>query len=794
MLNREKTFTCRGHSAKPNRVMNLYRPSSSKSKTQYSSIKINTSVSSALPPPIFTMPNNRKLTSGMGNSIEREELYENNIQLRESLNKLEMQLKKSKYLNVKNELELRKKEKLIQNFVDENSKEIKDENKIISLKESALITKFKNKYNKLQLDYEKLKANTQILEANKKLTNIKEYQIENGILNEELKKIKILYQNSKKYHEKYDDISAKLKEMKIKFSEQHIIILNYEEKMKELNQNIVELKDENANLKKKLEFLTRKKEKLNIRNKILVIKNKKLLENKKLKESFEFEQNTYKKNYEKQKKEIADLKSALNIRISDIQSLQETCNAYKKLLETKDNNAIEPIDYNKFKNFEKRINPPEMEKMLLYKSLYDESQKKIEIYEKFLNKSNIMPKNILSKSGFDGVLNSGNNDENNRNDTNQKINISNNFNENNNKDFDNKTDGGFSYAKTKAYTNNNNQTNNEANTDKSEDNQLLDNENSYLQLIIKNLEAKKVTSEIMLNKIEDIKNHFMEKNDKVESKSLSIDEFISPFLNMLIETMKITQESDKEQIKIFLEEYLGYVKNNTNDFITLLVNAFEKIIDYDKLENPEMLLNSLAFNLQKYKKEIIDKLKQIDKNNTKLISFKDFSKLLSELNNPLHIETLEYLLFKMKENVDESCSIFDFNYNIILELLERKIPDDFEDFEDDGEFDESNIISNILSQFKNNMQKDNVNLEKACKDKVKKFNVNNKNIEVISKNDFFEIMEKYDISLDEQIKEIIYKFFIVEEPECTQKGKIQMMDFDKLNNLFTNNEYKEENN
>ena len=398
--------------------------------------------------------------------------------------------------------------------------------------------------------------------------------------------------------------------------------------------------------------------------------------------------------------------------------------------ETKDNNAIEPIDYNKFKNFEKRINPPEMEKMLLYKSLYDESQKKIEIYEKFLNKSNIMPKNILSKSGFDGVLNSGNNDENNRNDTNQKINISNNFNENNNKDFDNKTDGGFSYAKTKAYTNNNNQTNNEANTDKSEDNQLLDIENSYLQLIIKNLEAKKVTSEIMLNKIEDIKNHFMEKNDKVESKSLSIDEFISPFLNMLIETMKITQESDKEQIKIFLEEYLGYVKNNTNDFITLLVNAFEKIIDYDKLENPEMLLNSLAFNLQKYKKEIIDKLKQIDKNNTKLISFKDFSKLLSELNNPLHIETLEYLLFKMKENVDESCSIFDFNYNIILELLERKIPDDFEDFEDDGEFDESNIISNILSQFKNNMQKDNVNLEKACKDKVKKFNVNNKNMEI----------------------------------------------------------------
>ena len=97
MLTRERTFTTRGNSAKANRVINLYRPTPNKSKAQFSSIKISTNLSESLPPAIFTMPSNRKLTSGMGNKIEREQLYENNLQLRENLNKLERQLKKSQY-------------------------------------------------------------------------------------------------------------------------------------------------------------------------------------------------------------------------------------------------------------------------------------------------------------------------------------------------------------------------------------------------------------------------------------------------------------------------------------------------------------------------------------------------------------------------------------------------------------------------------------------------------------------------------------------------------------------------
>ena len=788
MLTREKTFTTRGSSAKAKKVLNLFNPTPNKSKAQFSSIKISTNLSESLPPPIFSMPNNHKLTSGMGNKIEREQLYENNLQLRENLNKLEIKLKKSQYQNVKTEMELRKKEKIIQNFVKENSKEEVNKETIIPVKESALLTKFKQKYNKLKSDYEKLNNDYKILKANIKLTNIKEYQIENEIFNTELKKIKALYQNSKKYYNKYKDTLEKLKEIKIKFVEQHAIILNSKKQIEMCNEQIKKLNEENSEKKKNMENIMKKFEKLNIKNKILEIKNKKLLDIKKQKESQEFEQNTYKKDYEDQKKEIFELKSALNVRISEIQTLQKTCEALKQMAKKVDNTVVEPINYDNFKHFEKKSYTKDSDKTELYKSLYEESLLIISLYEKYFNEKNINHKNILKKYGFNGILNSNNKVIYNINDKiKEKEKEENVTNENMYDDFvdlDQNTDGGFSNAKTKAFSNKNRK-DKKMNKDSDKENKMKEKENFYLSLFIKNLEARKITTEIMENKIEDIKNKFKDK------KQIAIDEFLSPFIDMLVETMKITQEIDKQQIKQFLYEYLDYLDNNLNNFIQNLLKAFENIIEYDKAPNKEDLLNSLAFNLQKYKNDLLQKLKNEDKDNIKLISYQDFIKILSDLGDPLRIELMEFLLFKMKENTDESCSMFDLNYNIILELLEKKLPEDFEDNDSD---DINNLISDKLTEFKNNMIKDNADLEQVCKDKIKTFLVNNKNLEVIEKKDFFDIMEKYKVNLNEEIKDIIYKVFIVEEPECTKNGEIPMMDFLKLKNLFLNNYYEDENN
>ena len=49
---------------------------------------------------------------------------------------------------------------------------------------------------------------------------------------------------------------------------------------------------------------------------------------------------------------------------------------------------------------------------------------------------------------------------------------------------------------------------------------------------------------------------------------------------------------------------------------------------------------------------------------------------------------------------------------------------------------------------------------------------------------FFEIMKINGIEFDEEIKEEIYKLFKNEDPSCTNKGKIMMMDYKRLKDLF----------
>ena len=780
-------FKNRGNSAKIRRGKNIFKTNLNKSKNQYPSILINSYIQETTPPVIYTLPNSRKMSSGMGNNIEREQLYENNMLLRKSLNNLEKQLAKSKYMNVKNELEIKKKEKIILDFYKENSRENKDESKINTAKESALLILFKKKYDKLKSDYEKECNENKILKANVNLTQIKEFQIQNDIYIKEIKKLKKLYENSQKYHSKYKQNLNKLKEIKDKFFEQHTIIMNYEKKIQLLNEEMTKLKEENNSIKIYLDKIIRVKNKLNLNNKLLTLRNKKLLETKKLAEEIELDQNSYKKENEDQKKEISDLKSALNIRIADIKSLQEENEKYKISLGKIDKTAIEPINYNSLKYYEKKTVPENIDRIELYKSLYEENLIIISYYEQFMKENDINPKNILKKYGYSGIINTNNKVLYNINNKleEKKLNEENNNNINNNikNNYDNNTDAGLSDINTKALTNTyQNINNNDIKTEKSLENKEIEEINFFFSLFIKNLESKKITTEIMKSKIDKIKESISKKN-KISDK-----EFITPFLNMFIETMKIKKESDKSYIEKFLATYMNYLKNNRNDFIQGLNNAFDNIIDYTSLDNIDYLLNSLAFNLQKYKNILITKIKEVDKGNTNLILFQDFNKILSDIGDPIRIELIEFLLFKMKENTDENCSIFDFNYKIVLDLLEKKIPDDFEDN------DMGNIISEKLSEFKNNMILDNTNLEKVCQDKIQKFVLNNKNYEVIEKDTFFNIMEKYKVSVDEQIKENIYTLFIVTEPKCTNNGKVKMMNFMKLNNLFLNDYYDEEEN
>ena len=53
------------------------------------------------------------------------------------------------------------------------------------------------------------------------------------------------------------------------------------------------------------------------------------------------------------------------------------------------------------------------------------------------------------------------------------------------------------------------------------------------------------------------------------------------------------------------------------------------------------------------------------------------------------------------------------------------------------------------------------------------------------------MMEKFGVTVTEELKDVIYHVFINEEPICTDNGEVKMMDFSKLRNLFLTDYYSE---
>ena len=857
MLRKENSLSIHTH---PGSKRLKFRPKSTAAKKKYVAIKINNNSGFNSPPPIlFTMPNNRRMKSSMGKKMEIEQLYEYNLQLRDTLNKLKKELAETKYQVVKKEIELREKEKIIRSIIRENDADVAHEEKFEKAKESALLTMCKDKYNILRNTYEKECEENKILKANIKLTKIKEFQIENDILNKEIRKIRALYDNCKKVLKKYKNMVKELKSFKTKFLEQHTIISSYSQKCDLLNAQIETLRQERDLLQKNLDSNIKRQEKLKISNNKLKFKNIRFLNQKKAKEDFNFKSNNYQKTLNKLESDAKEFKSAFYQKLSEYKELKEQYETLDQKYKILSKTSLKPFKYDDIKHIEKENDLKNIDKIELYKSLYDESQMKIVIYEKYFKEKNIKYEDIIRDSGYNGILNSENRllllnqknldninllnqsfpfvrkeNEKNSEKINQKnednmYNINNagntlnnnavhyNTNEINvikeeeeeNRETINQVEpirieersnpagdnASATNTNTKANTNynNNNFMNNNLNNDNNNNNigeeenyTDLENEikNKFLTLIhlfLKNFEANRITTTILDEKMQNIFKFFEGKSET------SSEEFLKPFINLFYECMKVTQESDKQIVQSFLTEYFETLNEDTKEFLNELFEIFENLVDYTPLENNEFTLNSLALNLQKYKDDLEKKLKEEDEKGTHIITFDIFKKIVNEINLHIPDDLMEFLLFKMKSSVPPNYSIFDLNYEFILDCLKRKVPENFNE-NANNENDDDNLsrqISSKLSQFKFNMADKNTDLEKVCKDYVQTFNDNGNEYDCIEKDKFFEIMEQYGVTVEEELKEAIYMFFINEEPVCT-KGSVAMMDYKKLKELFLN--------
>ena len=948
------------------------RPNSAIKSNRYY-LKLNTNNYSYINPPpiIFTSPNNKR-PKNMGNKMEKEELYENNMQLKKSISKMQKELAQTKFQVVKRGMELQVKEKILRECLKENDIEIDHQMKLDRGRESAIITLYKEKYISLKKKYDEECRINKILKSNITNSKIKEYQIENDILSKEISKIKALYEQSLENIEKLNKTIQELYFLKDKLIEQHKIISTFSKRNELLNKEINILKQDNYELTAKLEVNNKKREKLLKWNDKLKIKNIQFLKNRKINENYMLKNDDNVRKIRDLKKELTEVKFAFNRKVFDYSELKKNFDDCQKKLNNSSTNILKPFNHKNVSYFEKDPSFKDINKLELFKSLFNESQVKIGIYEKYLKEKNINPKDITKKYGYNGILSSDNqslllynkinikeekdkgnnlldlnNIKNGKENDKDKIIINNktnlttdsgnekykniriknlnndneikedhkdinseikdneiklnndkknskkenknnkdkNFIENintnekkqnninndniNKKDINLKEENNYLNDKKEnidkedeknndnkkeiANINNNddisdeyndfvenkisendeingtnkeiNNANNESekkknlkrnpssdelmNSRKSEE--LISNhfsktnsnynitssefeeknhdssneeiENKFIPLIhifIKNFEANNFTINMLESKLKEIHKSFEGKEE------LNKDEFLSPFINLFVESMKVTKENDIQIIKSFFNEYIDHLKGNTSQFFNDLIKIFKNLNDYSKVEMTEDLLNSLAYNLQKHQPDLENRIKEDDMTGSKLLTFDIFQKIVSELDISLNDQIMEFLLYKMKKDTPENNSIFDLNYDFVINLLNRKIPDEIKKNEEIGQ-----KLSDKLSDFKNNMLNEDTDLEQVFKDKIKRINNEDKKYEVVEKDVFFEMMEQYGVTVTDEIKDVIYHVFIIEEPCCTDDGKIQMMDFIKLKKLFLNDYYTE---
>ena len=741
------------------------RPSSA-SRKSYGGIKVS---SMETPPPIiFTMPNNPNKLSGMGNKIEREQLYENNLQLKDIINKLKKELAETRNQVVKKDIEIRKKDKIIKECNKENDFEDMHEINLEKARESTLVSLCKDRYNELKRSFKKKCEEYDILNANIKITKLKEYQIQIDVLKSEMEKLRKLYLSTLDDNKRLNEFIKEYQLLKDKFIDQNNIINNLMKKCNQYNNDINGLKEENIDLKEQLEQYKRKRKKLYTDKIKLEISNKKFMEQKKNKENYDINIDDKMKSISYLEKERKEYKRLYDLKCQECNKFIEENRKLKdsELKKKQEKESLKPFNYKSIKVIENKKESQDLNKTGLYKSLLDESRHKIDIYELYLKNIGVDKDKLVKEFGYDGVMNANTKEINKGLDNiplnkEESINIQGHVNTGNSISI---SENNRSEAYTRANTISNANPNNANNPNGlpsieeekqeeqiQEENQLL----SLLHVFVKNIEAQGVTKEDITKKIDEICKLFENKEEATK------EEFIKPFSKMFIETMKVTKEKDIEIINNFLNDFVDSLDGETAMFFNGLMEIFENIKDYKGIDKND----ELSFELKKYKNELIEIFKKYDSYNTNMITFDIFRKIVQELNIILDDEFMEFLIYEMKKDVPENNSIFDLNYHIILKLLEK---------------DE---IGEIFNNIKNNLSNNQTNIDKECQDYINVVEYEEYKFMIIKKDDFFKVLEKIGITLEDKMKETIYECFKI-EIETEKNKQVYWMEYDRIRSEF----------
>ena len=579
----------------------------------------------------------KRIKSAHPLNLDREKLVQENIRLKTQLNKLETEKMNHKREITNLENEINKKDKIIETMINDTQSNINSDNNKAS--EMHLVLNVKRQYKELKKAYEKNQQELNATKKNIKYTKINEMNLENKIFDEQMNKLKNLYEHSLEQKQSLQKNENEFDVMKQALSQKDYIILNFQENCQKMESEIQALNAEKEKLKnqnsKKDDMITKIREKLETQNKEneqLVMKNNNI----KKSEIFLSTKNKYEAKMQKLKKDIAQYR--------DLNSKNE------RILREFEKNKNNPRELKKFsrKIFSSNPHSTYLEPSpILTTQPQSESTQKILLLQSILAEEKSEKEKLLKEvEELTQQLNTSKTIE-------PKIILANSYSANNIKseikviDYDYLTEAHF---------------------------------NDFKYILLKNLEANKIDTSILESRILN-----SDTLDLLKDKS-QYKLFISQLGNNFCDILKAKQRKDQEDIYSFIntflyDNYVSQEKQNPDEFKSKFLALFSKISFYS-LEQRQELNRIIAYKLNKNKEKFIELLNYFDENQKGFICFNSINKIIEQLNLKFKNDVKEYFIYVMKCFIDDGNFLQDLKYENIIKIIEETPFDPNENLDD----------------------------------------------------------------------------------------------------------------
>ena len=550
-------------------------------------------------------------------NIDRERLLEENLNLKNQLNKMQ-----SEHLNRKKEIsilenEINEKDKIIENIINDSSIPYS------KINEMQLVINLKKQYKELKKDYEKTIKDLEYVKKNVKNIKINDLLSENHDLSEQIYKLKNLYKNSQFKNHNLQENVQDVNTMKDALSKQDFMIINFQEN----NQKMIEaIKDLNFEIEKlrrqkdnKVDMINKLKQKLKYQRTI----NEKLKlkkENIKLTDEFISKKNFYENKLILLRKDFAYFRDC-SIKSENL--LKEIKNFKNENLNNSIKKTNRIIYSNNPKPFENNEDENQMNEKI--KILTNKFQEEKKLKEKYLNEIKDLQNKIneLKNTETKVILKNS--------ESSQKI-----------KNQQNKI---FNYEIMSEF-----------------------NLNEFIYILIKNLEAKSIQKN-------DFEKNVLNENILNILKENKFKLFINEISEKLINFLKISKEKDIFNIHSFIKTFLynNYIIKNfydPNEFKNLFLSFFSNVIYYNSNQKEEFnkLLASKFYNK---KTQFLEIVSFFDENKKGFITFTTLKKILENLQLKFNNEILEYLIFLMKNYNEENTNLNELKYINLINVIEN---------------------------------------------------------------------------------------------------------------------------